>query len=71
MGSQPSKIVDPKANVVNELEIQTNVPKLAFIETLLTIITIISCVTFVLRIYAMHNKKLKKRYQSTTNINKI
>lgn len=72
MGAQKSKIVNPTANVINEVEVGTHIPDLVLIETLLIVITVILTLNFVFKIYAMHSRKLKKKYQSkATDLDKI
>lgn len=72
MGARKSKIVNPTANVINEVEVGTNVPDLMLIETLLIVIAVISTLNFVFKVYAMHSRKLKKKYQSrATDLDKI
>lgn len=67
MGEQQSKVVKPNANVVNEVVVENNTPELDTIKLYLLLITIILSINFALGIYAMHNKRLKKKYYSRAN----
>ena len=61
MGKQQSKVENPSANVINEVEImQEN--NLYFIEICLALITILVILDSILRIISFHNKRLKKKY---------
>lgn len=61
MGKEQSKIENPKANVVNEVEVtETNdSPSLQF---LLWIIIVLMSLQIGLKIYLLHKKSLKRRY---------
>lgn len=67
MGKPQSKVVNPNANVVNEVVVENNTPDLDTIELYLLLITIILSINFALGIYAMHYKRLKKKYYSRAN----
>lgn len=67
MGKQQSKVVKPNANVVNEVVVENNTHELDTIKLYLLLITIILSINFALGIYAMHNKRLKKKYYSRAN----
>lgn len=67
MGNRSTKIQDPKANVINEIEIDQKQVNTERMEICLVIITIFTVLTFALRVYAIHNKNLKKRYMSRAN----
>lgn len=67
MGKPNSKVENPNANVVNEVVIQDNKSELDTIKLYLLLITIILSINFALGIYAMHNKRLKKKYYSRAN----
>lgn len=56
MGNKSTKIQDPKANVINEIEIDQKQVNTERIEICLVIITIFTVLTFALRVYAIHNK---------------
>lgn len=67
MGGRTSKITNPTANVVNEVTVIPEGDKLFLIELCLIVMTIITCLSFALHIYSMHNKILKKKYLSRAN----
>lgn len=68
MGQPESKVVKPNANVVNEVIVENNYSKdLDAIKLYLLLISIVLSTNFILSIYAMHNKKLKKKYSSRAN----
>lgn len=68
MGKPNSKVENPNANVVNEVLVENdNKPELDTIKLYLLLITIILSINFALGLYAMHNKKLKKKYYSKAN----
>lgn len=64
MGKTLSKVDKPNANVVNEVVVNTG---LNLVEICLIIITVITLLILALKLYAMHNKKLKKKYMSRSN----
>lgn len=57
----------PKANVVNEVKITEEHPNLGTIEIYLLIITIVIVINFLIRMYQMHKKNIKKQYLSKAN----
>jgi len=65
MGFVDTKVVDSTANVVNKVESQ-NID-LETITILLIIIVIIMSASVFLKIYKLHNRCLKKRFQSRAN----
>ena len=60
MGGQESRIVGPKANVVNEVIITHNNADLLSIEICLYIITAVISLNLLAKVYFQHNKNLKK-----------
>ena len=62
-----SKLNRPTANVINEIEVGQEKINLNKIEICLLIITILIGLNFVLRIYNMHTRRLRKRYISRAN----
>lgn len=72
MGNPESKLEKPNANVINEVEIKEDKINLQTIEICMIIITIVSIINLALHVFALHNKKLKKKYISMGNqLNKI
>lgn len=67
MGKPLSKIENPSANVVNEVEVVQGNVNLELIEFCLIIITLLISLNSVLRVYALHNNRLKKKYTSRAN----
>lgn len=67
MGQKSSKIENPNANVINEIEVGQGTVNLERIEICLMIIAILTILDFALRIYSIHNRKLKKKYMSRAN----
>lgn len=68
MGNRETKIVDPKANVINEVIVeQKNNNGIDQIKLYLLIITVILGIELVLKLYKMHNKRIKKRYIGQIN----
>ena len=63
MGSWGSKVEKPVANVVNKVEIEEQ-NGITFIECLMLIITVILTLQFILKLYSIHKKTLKKKYMS-------
>lgn len=62
-----TKLDRPTANVINEVEILQDKINLNRIEICLIIITVLIGLNFLLRIYTLHNKRLKKKYLSKAN----
>lgn len=62
MGQEQSKIVKPNANVVNEVKVVEREVNLFKVELYLVLLTAFVCLNFALKVYAMHNKILKKKY---------
>lgn len=67
MGKTESKLEKPNANVINEVEIKEDKINIQTIEICMVIITIVSLMNLVIHLYALHNKKLKKKYLSMAN----
>lgn len=65
MGLIDTKTVDSTANVINKVEVSNN--DLFWITILLIIIALILIANALIKIYKLHNKCLKSRYQSTAN----
>ena len=62
-----SKLNRPTANVINEIEVGQEKINLNKIEICLLIITILIGLNFVLKIYNMHTRRLRKIYLSRAN----
>ena len=62
-----TKLERPTANVINEVEVLQNKINLNKIEICLIVITILIGLNFVLKVYSMHTRRLKKRYSSRAN----
>lgn len=67
MGGKQSKITDPAANIVNEIEVNQEMANFALIETTLVIISVLMCLSVALKLYSMHNKMLKRKYLNRIN----
>lgn len=67
MGQSQTKLDKPAANVINEVEISQDKLNLNKIEICLLIITILLGISFALKIYSMHTRRLRKRYSSRAN----
>lgn len=67
MGGQKSKIVNPNANVINNVEIIDHTTQLDSIWYMLLIIIIISAANLIIRVYLLHKRSLRKRYISRAN----
>lgn len=67
MGKHQSKIKDANANVINEVDIENNSTDLSKIEICLYILTILIGLKFVLQLYKINHKNLKKKYLSRSN----
>lgn len=65
MGGQKSKIVNPKANVINEVEI---VEADSSIKIYLIIIIGIMALQFATTIYQLHKRSIKKSYARSASI---
>lgn len=62
-----TKLDRPTANVINEVEVLQNKINLDKIEICLIIVTILLGLNFVLKVYSMHTRRLRKRYSSRAN----
>lgn len=72
MCQSQTKLDRPTANVINEVEVLQDKINLNKIEICIIIITIIIGLNFLLRLYSMHSRRLKKRYSSrATELDKI
>lgn len=67
MGTENSKLERPNANVINEVNVAEDPVNLSQIKICLTILTILACLSFALKLYSMHNRILKKKYLSQGN----
>lgn len=71
MGKPNSKIEKPSANVINEVEVvQNRNPDQSAIQLYLLIITVCVSLNFLLKLYSLHSKRLKKKYTGN-NMEKI
>lgn len=67
MGSQETKLANPKANVINEVVLDQKENGWEEIKIYLIIITVVAIIELALKVYRMHNKRIKKRYIGQTN----
>lgn len=67
MGRPHSKVENANANVLNEVVIDNNNQDLFEIKIYILLVAIITVLNLAFKIYAMHNKKLKKKYISRAN----
>lgn len=67
MGGKNTKLDNPKANVINNVEIIDHTSQLSSLWYLLLISAILSAVNLLLKIYILHKRSLKKRYISRGN----
>lgn len=67
MGGKESKIENPNANVVNNIEIIDHTSQLDSLWYLLLISTVLCAVNLLLKIYLLHKRSLRKRYVSRAN----
>lgn len=67
MGGSESKIEDPNANVVNNIEIVDHTQHLNAIWYLVLITLIISSLNLFLALYKLHKRSLRKKYMSRAN----
>lgn len=63
MGKEQSKIENPKANVVNEVEV-TETKDSTSLQLLLWIIIMLLILQVGLKIFLLHKKSLKRRYMT-------
>lgn len=72
MGTKQSKIRDPNANVINNIEVVDHTSHLNAIWDLVMATLIISLLHLVITLYLMHKRSLRKRYSSRAdNLDKI
>lgn len=64
MGNKESKIKNPNANVVNNIEVKDHTEHLNSIWCLLLTTLIINILHFLIAIYKIHKRSLKKKYIS-------
>lgn len=67
MGKPQSKIVNPNANVINNVEIVDHTAHIDSLWYLLLILTVLCAVNLLLKVYLMHKRSIKKRYMSRGN----
>lgn len=72
MGGKNAKFENPKANIINNVEVIDHTSELNSLWYLLLISVAISAVSLLLKIYILHKRSLKKAYISrANNIEKI
>lgn len=72
MGHRNSKISNPTANVVNNVEIVDHTTQIDSLWYILLISTVLSAVNLLLKLYLLHKRSLRKRYASRgDNLDKI
>lgn len=67
MGGKESKIDNPNANVVNNVEIIDHTTQLNSLWYLVLILTLLSAAHLLLKLYLLHKRSLRKRYASRGN----
>lgn len=67
MGKEQSKIANPKANVINEVVVEQKDNGFEQIKLYLLIIAAVAVIELALKLYGMHNKRIKKRYTGQVN----
>lgn len=67
MGKEQSKIEKPNANVVTNLEIVDHTQEINSLWILTLILTIITALNLLLKIYLLHKRSLRKQYMSRAN----
>lgn len=67
MGKQQSKIVNPNANVINNVEIVDHTAQIDSLWYLLLILIVLCAVNLLLKVYLLHKRSIKKRYMSRAN----
>lgn len=72
MGGKNAKFENPKANIINNVEVIDHTSELNSLWYLLLILVAISAISLLLKIYILHKRSLKKTYISrANNIEKI
>lgn len=72
MGGKNAKFENPKANIINNVEVIDHTSELNSLWYLLLISVAISAISLLLKIYILHKRSLKKAYISrANNIEKI
>lgn len=67
MGGNPTKISNPKGNVINNVEIVDHTPHIDSLWSLILISVILQALNLLLKLYLMHKRSIKKRYISRGN----
>lgn len=72
MGHRNSKISNPTANVVNNVEVVDHTTQIDSLWYILLASTTLSAVDLLLKLYLLHKRSLRKRYTSRAdNLDKI
>lgn len=67
MGKPNSKIENPNANVVTNVEIVDHTSEINSLRIIMLVLTIITALNFLLKIYILHKRSLRKQYLSRAN----
>lgn len=67
MGGQQTKIKDPKANVINNVEVIDHTPHLDSLYNLMLVLVVISSLNLFIKVYIMHKRAMRKTYLSRGN----
>lgn len=67
MGGNPTKLANPRANVINNVEVIDHTPHLDSLYNLILILVVISSLNLLIKIYILHKRSIKKTYLSRGN----
>lgn len=67
MGGQPTKLANPRANVINNVEVIDHTPHLDSLYILILILVVLTALNLLLKVYIMHKRSMRKTYLSRGN----
>lgn len=67
MGGQPTKLANPRANVINNVEVIDHTPHLDSLYNLILILVVLTALNLLLKVYIMHKRSMRKTYLSRGN----
>lgn len=67
MGGQPTKLANPRANVINNVEVIDHTPHLDSLYSLILILVVLTALDLLLKVYIMHKRSMRKTYLSRGN----
>lgn len=72
MGGNPTKLSNPKGNVINNVEIVDHTSQIDSVWSLMLVSVVLQALSLLIKLYQLHKRSLRKKYESrATELDKI